>query len=256
VRCTLSWRSLVLSLLAVASSAAAQGPATCPHPYFPLEEGLQLTYRAGRSEVRVTTRDVRPSEAGQEAMLDVELKGRKGSTAATCSAQGVQTAAGGLEGTLLAASGMDVEVLQAEGVAVPPPAEMLAGGSWKNSLAVRMRPPENMKLPGGMRPVITTAFEKESTVEGEEEVQVAAGTFRALRVRNRTTARGASASADSGRTIDSVLWFAPGVGLVKVQTGDSVDLELVQVKRPGAVASPKAGGAKKARSAAPATRTP
>jgi hypothetical protein len=187
--------------------------------------------------VVITTRDVRAREGGQEATLDVEMKGRKGSTSASCTVDGVQTTAGGLEGTVLAASGLDVEVLEAQGVAMPPLSTLTAGGRWKNLLSVRMRPPETMKLPGGLRPIISTVFEKEATVEGEEEVQVAAGKFRALRVNNRTTARSASAAPGQGRAIDSVLWLAPGVGVVKVMTGESVDLELVQVERPRATAA-------------------
>ena len=226
----------------------AQPASPCPHPYFPLEERLRLTYRAGKSEVVITTRGVTASAGGQEATLDVEVKGRKGSTAATCSADGVQTTAGGLEGTVLAASGLEVEVLETRGVVRPPLSALGTGGSWKNLLSVRMRPPEGMKLPGGLRPVISTVFEKEATVAGEEDVQVAAGTFRALRVNNRTTARSASAPAGGGRAVDSVLYFAPGVGLLKVVTGDSVDLELVRVERPGRpVATPARAEGRKVR---------
>jgi hypothetical protein len=28
-----------------------------------------------------------------------------------------------------------------------------------------------------------------------------------------------------------VMWLAPGVGILKIQTGDSVDLELTDIKR-------------------------
>jgi hypothetical protein len=234
---------------APAEPAPAAEVAPCPNPFFPLEEGLRLSYRAGRSEVQILTRDVQPvaEGAGLKGTVEVNIKDRKGSTEATCGADGVKTGLGGLEGTLLSASGLDVEVVGASGVAVPPPAQMVPGGSWKNSLSIKMRPPEKAKL-GGMRPVISTTFDKESTVEGEEQVTVEAGTFQALKVKNRTTARSSNrASADPGRSIESTLWFAPGVGLVKIQTGDSVDLELVRVERPAAAAQaqPKKARAKK-----------
>jgi hypothetical protein len=91
-------------------------------------------------------------------------------------------------------------------------------------------------------------------VEGEEEVTVAAGTFKALKVRNRTTARASNrAGADPGRSIESTLWFAPGVGLVKIQTGTSVDLELVGVERPAAAAEAAPVG-KKTRKRSTATQ--
>ncbi|QRO00951.1 hypothetical protein JRI60_18905 [Archangium violaceum] len=205
--------------------------ASCPNPYFPLEEGLRLTYRAGRSELSLATREVKSTPEGLTSTLAVDMKGKVGSTEATCSADGVRTGVGGLEGTLLSASGMDVEVVSSEGPVVPAPAAMVPGGTWKNSLSVKLRPPESSKLPGGIRPVLSSTFDKEATVVGEEDVTVAAGTFKALKVRNVTTAR--SGRADSpGRTLESYIWFAPGVGIVKVATGENTDLELLKVERP------------------------
>jgi hypothetical protein len=240
---------LALSLLVGASSAIAAGSdtaapvetaippstaapqASCPHPYFPLEEGLRLTYRAGRSELSLATREIKTTPEGLTGTLAVDMKGKTGSTEATCSADGVRTGVGGLEGSLLSASGMDVEVVSAEGVVVPAPTAMVPGGSWKNSLSVKLRPPESASLPGGIRPVLASTFDKEATIVGEEEVTVAAGTFKALKVRNVTTARAGRATALS-RSLESYIWFAPGVGIVKVATGDKTDLELLKVERP------------------------
>jgi hypothetical protein len=140
---------------------AVAEPAPCPNPWFPLEEGLQLRYRAGRSELAISTHDIQPSAdgAGLKGRVDVKIKNRQGSTEATCGPDGVKTGLGGLEGTLLSASGLDVEVVAADGVAVPPPARMVPGGSWKNSLSIKMRPPEKAKM-GGLRPIISTTFDK------------------------------------------------------------------------------------------------
>jgi hypothetical protein len=237
---------LALSLLVgatpagiTAASDTAAPLASCPNPYFPLEEGLRLTYRAGHSELSLLTREVKPTPEGLTCTLAVDMGGRAGSTEATCGADGVRTGVGGLEGTLLSASGMDVEVVAAEGVVVPSPTAMVPGGSWKNSLSVKLRPPSSAKLPGGIRPVLSSTFDKEATVVGEEEVTVAAGTFKALKVRNVTTAR--SGRADSaGRTLESFIWFAPGVGIVKVATGQNTDLELLKVERPPPPPAPKA----------------
>lgn len=233
---------LALSLLVGATSAIAAGsdtgapgssaapPASCPNPYFPLEEGLRLTYRAGHSELSLSTREVKTTAEGLTGTLAVDMGGKAGSTEATCGADGVRTGVGGLEGTLLSASGMDVEVVSAEGVVVPSPTAMVPGGSWKNSLSVKLRPPESAKLPGGIRPVLASTFDKEATILGEEEVTVAAGTFKALKVRNITTAR--ATRANLGRSLESYIWFAPGVGIVKVATGNHTDLELIKVERP------------------------
>lgn len=180
---------------------------------------------------------MKPVPEGQQGTLEVKIDERTGEAAATCTAEGVKTGLGGLEGTLLSASGLDVEVVDAQGVAVPPPAEMTPGKSWANKLAVKMRPPESVKLPGNMRPIISTTFEKESTVIGPEELTTPAGTFQTLKVKNRTTARGSARG--EGRSVDSFAWFAEGVGLVKVMTGDSVDLELQKLERPQAPAATK-----------------
>jgi hypothetical protein len=219
-------------------------PAACPHPYFPLEEGLRLTYRAGGSELSLATREVKTTPEGLSGTLSVDMKGRSGSTEASCGAEGVRTGLGGLEGTLLSASGMDVEVVATEGMVVPAPAVMVPGGTWKNSLSVKMRPPESAKMPGGMRPVFASTFDKEATVEGEEEVTVAAGTFRALKVRNITTAR--SGRPDTGRSLESFIWFAPGVGIIKVATAGNTDLELLKVERPVTATPAKPAKVKKA----------
>jgi hypothetical protein len=219
---------------------AIAAPAACPNPYFPLEEGLKLTYRAGKSsEMILSTKDITPVPEGLKGTVAVSLKGRQGQTEATCSAEGVRAGLGGLEGTLLSASGMDVQVVSSEGVAVPAPATMVPGGTWKNSLSVKMQPPGSKT--GGIRPTIATTFDKEATVVGEEEVTVAAGTFKALKVKNITTARSSSSRPGTeGRSMESFLWFAPGVGILKLETNGSTDLELLKVERPEA---PKAAAA-------------
>lgn len=190
-----------------------------------------MTYRAGSSELRISTREVTSTAEGQKGLLAVDLKGRSGQTEAFCTSEGVRTGLGGLEGTLLSASGMQVEVVSAEGVAVPPAVKMVPGSSWRNSLSVKLQPPAGSKMPAGM--VLASTFDKEATVIGEEEVTVAAGTFKALKVKNLTTAR-ASRAGSQGRSVESFIWFAPGVGIVKVATGGSTDLELLKVERPAA----------------------
>ncbi|WP_164020456.1 DUF3108 domain-containing protein [Pyxidicoccus trucidator] len=211
-------------------TAAVEAPAACPNPYFPLEDGLKLTYRAGKSsEMVLSTQDVTPVPEGLKGTVAVKLKNRQGQTEATCTSEGIRTGLGGLEGTLLSASGMDVQVVSAEGVAVPAPATMVPGGTWKNSLSVKLQPPAGKT--GGIRPTIATTFDKEATVVGEEEVTVAAGTFKALKVKNITTAR-SSRPGSQGRSMESFIWFAPGVGIIKLETAGSTDLELLKVERP------------------------
>ncbi|HEX8699080.1 MAG TPA: hypothetical protein VF815_09615 [Myxococcaceae bacterium] len=189
----------------------------------------------------LSTQGVTSVPEGLKGQMAVELKGKRGETEAFCTPEGVRTGLGGLEGTLLSASGMQVEVVSAEGMVVP--SHMAMGTTWRNSLSVKMQPPASSKMGAGM--IIATTFDKEATVVGEEEVTVGAGTFKALKVKNTTTARATRPGAQ-GRKVDSFIWFAPGVGIIKVATGDSTDLELLKVERP-VVAAPKAPAAKRSK---------
>ncbi len=164
-------------------------------------------------------------------MLEVRIKDRVGQTHAKCTAKGVETELGGIEGMALQASGMDAKVLSSEGLAMPPPDELKSGATWKNKLELELKPPPNVKLLPGMK--IRTAFAKEAKVIAEEDVTTPAGTFHALKLLNKTTASSGGAGGDE-RAVESFLWLAPGVGIIKIQTNDSIDLELLKVDRPAA----------------------
>lgn len=205
-------------------SSIVVATAPCPHPYFPLTEGLQLTYRAGRSEFQLTISGVeRPTPASQRGQLEVRYKDRVGKTRAECSADGVKTEFGGLEGLALQAGGVDARVLSSEGPLLPAPDQLTAGKSWKNRIEMEVSPPK-------MGITMQTAIAKESVVVGEETVTVAAGTFKALKLLHKTVA--SSGSVGMERAVESFMWVAPNVGIIKLQTGESVDLELLEVKQP------------------------
>jgi hypothetical protein len=205
------------------SAAGAQPP--CPHPYFPMQEGLELTYRAGSAQVVVTFSDVVGDGRAQSATLHMQHGERAGQTQASCTPEGVVTS-GGLEGAALSMSGMEVNILSTEGVAMPPPAAMTPGATWSNTLKIELRPPPSMKMPVG---AVRSTFTKDSVVEGRERIEVAGRSWDALRIRNTVTAM---AGTSGQRSLQSTLWLAPGVGILRIQTGESVDLELEQIKRP------------------------
>lgn len=216
---------------AVLAATGALGAGPCPHPYFPMQEGLTLTYRAGKAEVVVSLSDVKKDGDSMSALLQMHHKDRDGATRATCSPEGVRTELGGLEGAALSMSGMEVNVVSSEGIAMPPPDQMKEGATWANTLALELRPPKGSKLSFG---VIKTTFKKESLVEGAEKVEVAGKKWDALRVRNKITAM---AGTSGERSIDSMMWVAPEVGILRIKTGDSVDFELLRVeKKPKATA--------------------
>jgi hypothetical protein len=218
---------MLTSLLAAALlGGAGAAMADCPHPYFPLQDGQTLTYRAGKTEVRVRFVEVSWRAGGQQARIELEHNGRKGETVASCSAEGVRTGVGGLETATLTLSGMQVEVLEAEGVALPPAPALPPGAQWSNRLVVELRPPKGSKIPMG---AVKTRLVKEATVEGVEELEIAGRKVPALRVKNRLTAEAGEGEGES-RTVESTLWFAKGLGLAKVVTGEVVDLELIGVE--------------------------
>ena len=85
------------------------------------------------------------------------------------------------------------------------------------------------------------AFTSPHLVRYNERIRIAGRTWNALRVKNRVTALGGSGSgSEKERTLESTMWLAPGVGILKIQTGESVDLELLDVTRPARKKQPKA----------------
>ncbi|MGA9525534.1 MAG: hypothetical protein WBV82_29010 [Myxococcaceae bacterium] len=214
-----------ITCLAVFWAALASAEAPCPHPYFPMEEGLTLKYRAGKSEVTVTFSDVRREGTSLRASLHMNHGGKNGVTEASCTPEGVVTT-GGLEGAALSMSGLTVNVIETHGVAMLPPSQMVEGATWSNTMTIELRPPDTVKLPFG--PVRTT-FKKDAVVEGRKQIEIAGKTWQALRIRNTTTVL---AGADGERTMESTLWLAPGVGILRIQTGETVDLELLDVSYP------------------------
>ena len=203
--------------------------APCPHPYFPLTDGLNLTYRAGRSHFDLAISGVTSGGAdASKGQIEVRYKDRVGKANAECSAEGVKTEFGGLEGLALQAGGVDAKILSSEGLLLPPPDQMTPGKSWKNKVAMEVKPPK-------LGITLQTTLAKESIVVGEETITVQAGTFKALKLLNKTVA----SSGDVGmeRAIESFMWVAPGIGIVKLQTGNSVDLELLKVNSRGTEAA-------------------
>lgn len=222
------WATLFL-----AASGTALAAAPCPHRYFPLEEGLALAYRAGGTELTATYSDAARDADAQKAKLTLVISGngKTGMTQALCDAKGVGTEAGGLGVLALQSAGMDVKITESQGVILPPLDQVKSGQPWSNRVSVEMSPPASVNLPGGMKPVIRTTFVADASFVAEEKVTTAGGTFDALKIKTRTTA--VAGSTGSERSIESFLWFADGIGLVKVMTGDNVDLELTGVKRTG-----------------------
>lgn len=225
-------RGMLLAALVFSSQALAEGAAPCPHPYFPMSNGLSFLYKAGKAQVKVRFSDVTSDGVKQRGVLHLENKGKQGTTEATCDVNGIQTQLGGIEGAALNMSGMDVKVVSSEGIAMLPPDKMVEGATWSNALALELRPPAGSKLPFG---VVKTTFKKDSIVEGKERIEVAGKMWDALRIKNKVTAMAGTAGE---RSMETMMWLAPGVGILRIKTGNVVDFELLEVMEPEA--SPRA----------------
>ncbi len=235
---------LAVVLAGVGAQAAPEAGAaveSCPHPYFPMNEGLTLTYRAGKSEVKVRMSDVVREGASWRARLNLEHKGQKGFTDASCGAEGISTLTGGLEAAALRMSGMNVNIVSSEGVLLPAPGGLVPGGVWHNVVALELKPPEGSKIPLG---AVRSSFKREAVVEGPEQIEVAGKTWDALRVKNKVTAMSGTIGE---RSIESTMWIAKDVGILRIQTGETVDFELLGIEGgTKAKASTKAGEAARA----------
>lgn len=202
---------LVLAVLATAVLAAGcrgrepealTAPPSPPSPeastprasgsYFPLVPGARWERRAG--------------DGGR---ILVEVAGRRSMRGAACTVLRTTTVRAGREriaGACYEATPSEIRVLETE-----------SGGRWS-----RVDPPRTLlRLPPAAGTAWSWTARRGGTVVrdewvGEETVRVAAGTFRAWKVRTVTT-RG-------DLTITLLTWYAPGVGIVKIER---------QERRPG-----------------------
>lgn len=224
------------------ASGSVLASAPCPHPYFPLEDGLVLKYRAGKQELLARFSEAVRADGTGQAKLSLKLGGneKEGSALATCSKDGVTTDSGGMAVVALQSTGLDVKIVESEGMLLPPLDALRGGQSWVNRVSIELSPPTTVRMPLGMKPTIRTTFRAEATWVADEKVTTPAGTFDAIKLRTRTTA--VAGATGSERSMDSFAWFAEGVGLVKIQTGEHVDVELIELQRPAqAAATPVKG---------------
>jgi hypothetical protein len=212
---------VLTALLSVAS------PKPCPHPYFPMEAGLELTYRASGREVQVRIDKVETrSDGSAQAQLELKVDGKLTRTLASCDAQGVTSPLGGLEGVAIPSEGRDLRVISAEGLLLP--AELSLGASWHNKLALQISP--QLKVLGALQPVLAQNLERDHQVVASERLSISAGHFEGLKVRTLSTATIKGQS--DGRSAETSSWWVQGLGVVKISAGGVTQLELLSVRRP------------------------
>ncbi len=191
---------VAIALLAASAGLAAPGvKAKGPALYYPVREGTKLVYEAGTehgTEERTVT-VARVEDKGGAFRVSVTRDGKDaGTTAVEVSGAGVFRVAGG------------------EGEGLLPLLKLPAkpGDSWLTE----------MDLGGGR--VVAVVFR----IANEEEVEVPAGKFKAVRVEM-------SGLGDGGCPVPpTVCWYAPGVGVVKrTATGGAPETTVLKSFTPG-----------------------
>jgi hypothetical protein len=185
-------RTLLVLLAASAALAAPAPKAPKAEPYFPTAKGATKVFQTtlGDEVAEVT-----------ETVTAVDQK--DGTVRVTVS-RNVNTDPAGQSVTEVSEKGLSL--LSTDGDTYPVPAPLLrlsarAGETWT----------WEREKPGGGTAVRTTY-----TARGEEDVEVPAGKFRAIRIDSQLEIK--------SRVLTSSHWYAPGVGLVKmVSTSGGVD---------------------------------
>lgn len=180
---------LVVAILAVGCQGARPAPISTPSSrssYFPLERGATWT-REAEDGGTITSRVVGPKSVGQASCTVIETATRRDDR------QRITRVC--YEATESAIRALETESLGRRTVLDPPRTILLlppeAGRSWS------WVPPDERA---------SSRITEEWVAE--ETVQVAAGTFKAWKVKT-VTARG-------DLTVTLFTWYAPGVGIVKI----------------------------------------
>ena len=211
----------IAAVLSIAAPAWAAAP--CPNPWMPLVRGATWTYRAANGEritLRVSDADAKPGfviatmdtmaplAAGEtaESGLDPVLQ-----TTFLCTADGMSLPFG----EAVNAGRLHIETLREEGVTLPSPEKLIPGAQWSSARTLR--------ISSGDR-VARTRIASAHQAAALEKIETPAGTFEAMRI---DVALDISSVVDAPRPAPSAsgllptkgvahLWFAKGVGLVKM----------------------------------------
>jgi len=212
------------------AEGSSAGGGLCDHPYFPIDEDLVLTYSQSATglssemvvEYEVTGEDtfvVRQTVTGSGESFTAEGEW-------VCTEEGfVQTSNIGLETSV---PGVEFSDLEYSGVTLPPADEFVEGARWQNMYRAAGSATVNE-----LTVDYDVAIIQDSKLVGFEEVTVPAGTFEAARVESiETLSLSASDVAAPDVTTSSIIWYAEGVGIVKIESAEGDDTfvqELVSI---------------------------
>jgi hypothetical protein len=232
---------------------SAGAAAACGLDFLPLVEGTVWTYEPFtpgdapdapglrvKAPEALTLRVASVQQSGGQTRITVEESWRKVTvkTELTCSKEQLQVPpqsfffAGEPGGGL----GIELQNLQSTGESFLAGKRGLAGETYQELKAMAIRTPAE-----GSEARIAQAtleVERKMVVRGRETTESAMGDHRAIKVQVQTTGRSALESQKDKPfnmpALDSTLWFAPGVGMVRAETSAGTGWRLTGHKVPGA----------------------
>jgi hypothetical protein len=223
-----------------ASGTPAAVATLCGVPYYPVRAGMEKEYRVTYSTRGLppavyteTHADITPASFKlRYAFPDLAVD-----TGWNCTPEGmIALEYGKLDFAREQDTRFKLETVGRAGVTVPAAPVWRVGGTWKSRYDIKSTISAGRK--GEPEGVGAGTIEIANRIVGEEEVTVAAGKFRALKVESvfkmQMTVRVGKVSMPTSTDMKNVSWFAEGVGMVKAEsTGDyaGASTELVRLKQ-------------------------
>ncbi|MCA1614024.1 MAG: hypothetical protein LC800_07710 [Acidobacteria bacterium] len=226
-----------------ANAAASSTPAAatlCGAPYYPVRAGLEKQYR-----VTYATRGLPPAVytethadiAPDSFKLRYSFPDLTVDTGWNCTPEGmVALEYGKLDFAREQNTKFKLETVGRTGVTVPSAERWRVGATWASRYDIKstISTGQQGEPPGEGAGTIEIA----NKIVGEEEVTVAAGKFRALKVESvfqmQMTVRVGKVRMPTSTDMKNISWFAEGVGMIRAEsTGDfaGATTELVSLKR-------------------------
>jgi hypothetical protein len=210
---------------ATAGSSQSQGASTataCDHPYFPLRPGATWTY-SGPVEFTWHVDSVSGNQQSATATVTMDFSDGSFTTEWQCSPNGIlYSEMSGLMSAGLPGS-IDLSMVSTSGVTLPSASILTSGGSWNSSYTMGV----GIDVPG-----LSGSYGMQSSESHQagtpQTLTTGLGTFDVVPVTSSGTLS-MSGLADFDTEFTSTIWYAKGVGVVRIESssgGESALLDL------------------------------
>jgi hypothetical protein len=212
--------SAVLGLLGVQASSAG---GSCDQPYYPVRSGATWTYRTELSTSKTTQHTITLENVTDKSFTQHQVFGADTKSTVdirlnwVCDEKGLTSSLSKNNTVSSSTTQVNATVIKQSGVVVP--ANLGAGSSWTFSQT------SAMKMGGQDLQIPSEATFKAA---GEERVTVPAGSFTALKIMGVTKITMAGSSKPN--IMNTTIWYARGVGMVKTITDAGTKTELLSYK--------------------------